>query len=450
MKRTGKLLSLVALMLLSAGMVFAGGGSQPQGSTAAPGQKSAAAPAQKKILRLMVWGSTEPKVNYFNYFKEAYPAFAAKCDVQWLLGGAGDGNVAEKIRLGLAANESVCDAAQLNYTQIPEFASAGVLQSLESIVAPVRNDMLQGFKAMTEYNGQTVAVANGIKAKIWFYRKDIFDKAGINVENVKTLDDFIAAGKKLQQINPKYMMWALGPSISQYNYMMVLSGTNSTFADKNGKFQLTTDPNFKKLLEAFKKLHDSGVVAKINEWTPDWEKAFADEVLVSYPNATWLANQTFLPKYASDQQKGKWYATQWPSFIGEVGGSEAGGDVYVIPKFSKEVDLAKEYLKLSFLDREGWFLRTKVGGAPVPVMKSWANDPRVTAPHIFLGGNYGQEVIKALDNFKLFGWDPAAALELSIFNSYFDAAVNGTATIDDSLKSAQAALESQVGNPWKR
>lgn len=432
-----KFLVLTVILSLIFGTVslWAGGGQNASG--------------QKKTIRYMVWGGAEYETEYLNHFKALFPDFAAKANVEVFVGGGGDGDLAEKIRLGLAANESVCDVSRLNYTQIAEFAKAGVLTSMEDIIGPVRNDLLAGFRQLSEYEGKAVTVPDSIKTKIWYYRKDIFDRAGVNVSTIKNVDDFIAAGKKIQQLDPKYKIWSLGTEIDEYDYMMVLSGTNSSFSDANGNFRLTSDPNFRKVLVELKKLRDSGVVALVNEWTPDWEKAFADEVLVSYPNASWLAQANFLPKYAPNQ-KGQWHATQWFNFIGETGGSEGGGAVYVIPTFAKEVALSKEYLSLKYLNKEGWFLHQKVGGAPYALMRSWANDPRATQPHFYIGGNFTAEMMKAIENFKIFPWDPAAALELSIISPHFSAAIIGETDIDTALRNAEADLRNQVGNPWKR
>jgi len=405
---------------------------------------------EKKTLRVMIWGNVESNVRYLEYFNKQFPDFAQKCTIEYSIGGGGDPECAEKMRLALAANESIADINQLNYTQLGEFARAEALKDLTDLIAPYRDDMLLGFRQMTEYEGKTLAVPASFKAKIWFYRKDIFDQAGIKPENIKNIDDFIAAGKKLQTLDPKYRMWTIGPTNPMYNYMMILSGTGVSFADNDGKFQLTTRPEFRKLLDAFIKLRESGVVSDIAEWTPDWESAFSNEIYVSYPNATWLSNVMFLPTYAGEAQKGKWYAAQWPSFIGETGGSEAGGDIYVVPIYSKEPELAKEYMKLRFFTADGYFLQKNVGYPSIPMLKSWNNDPRANEADPYIGGDYAGETIKALENFKLFPWDPAAAMELNIVNSYFDAAANGTMSVDDALKGAQADLQNQIGNPWKR
>lgn len=402
----------------------------------------------KKLVG-MVWGSSEVHQNLDKGLREVFPEFNNKATVEWVIGGPGDGDVAQKIRLGLSANDSPCDFVMLNYTQVPEFAEAGVLLDLSDTVDQYASDLLSGGLALTKYKDKTIAFPYAINAKLWFYRKDMFDAAGIDPAQVKNLDDFIAAGKKLQGKYPKSYMWQLGQSNPMYNYMMVLSGTDARFADDKGNFLLEQDPNFRKTLEAMKRMVDEKVVANISEWTPDWEKAFSDSTIASDLCATWLAVPIFLPKYAGDSQAGKWAVTQWPSFIGESGGSEAGGAVMVIPKFSKEPELCKEYLSKMFLTKEGSMMFHKTTNY-FPAVKSAAMDPIVQSPNAFFGQSLPVETMKAIENFKIFKWDPAAQQELNIVQPYFDKAINGQISIDDALKGATNDLKNQIGNPYER
>ena len=39
-----------------------------------------------------------------------------------------------------------------------------------------------------------------------FYRRDFYEKAGVDPASIKTWDDFIAAGKKIQEANPGVTM----------------------------------------------------------------------------------------------------------------------------------------------------------------------------------------------------------------------------------------------------
>ena len=41
---------------------------------------------------------------------------------------------------------------------------------------------------------------------VMFYRRDFYEKAGVDPEGIKTWDDFIAAGKKVMEANPGVVM----------------------------------------------------------------------------------------------------------------------------------------------------------------------------------------------------------------------------------------------------
>ena len=53
---------------------------------------------------------------------------------------------------------------------------------------------------------------------MWFYRADIFEECGVDVREVKTIDEFIAAGEKMQRniecMHGKIIMYRLRDMIS--------------------------------------------------------------------------------------------------------------------------------------------------------------------------------------------------------------------------------------------
>ena len=63
-----------------------------------------------------------------------------------IVGGQGDNEVAEQMRLALASNNSVADVVMLNYTQVPEFAEAGVLEDLSDVYAGYEDNLTHAAK----------------------------------------------------------------------------------------------------------------------------------------------------------------------------------------------------------------------------------------------------------------------------------------------------------------
>lgn len=244
---------------------------------------------EKTHLIVMCWGSVDGAAQDFNdRIARTNPDFADKYDVEFVLGGKDDAEVAEKIRYALSANEYLCDIVYLNYTQVPEFARAGALHDVSKEIEPYLENMTDGAKALAQYDGKYIAVPNQVKSKIWFYRADIFEECGIDVAAIKNTDDVIAAGKKIQENYPDTNIANLGHAPSSYNYYLTLSGNNASFFDADGNYNISTDAGTIAMLEDYKKMIDAGVVMDVSDWTTDWENALASGQLVSQFSANWL------------------------------------------------------------------------------------------------------------------------------------------------------------------
>jgi ABC-type glycerol-3-phosphate transport system substrate-binding protein len=394
----------------------------------------------------MCWGTTAGVTLLDQGVRAAIPGFNSKFNpIKWVIGGDGDADVAQKIRLALSANTKICDFAMLNYSEIPEFAQAGALTDLANTMKPYANELLPGVAVLSSYKGKTVAIPYQAKPRLWFYRSDMFAKAGIDPATVKTTDDFIAAGKKLQAVYPKSFIWNFGSAMPEYDFNLCLSGNGAHYTNAEGNFVINSDPNIRNMLTEYKKIHDSGVVSDISDFTTDWNKAFADSVLPSSLCASWLDNPQFLPTYAGSSQTGKWAVAQWPNFANSVGGSDAGGSVFVVPTFSSDPAGAEEWLSEALMSKEGSLSVFKSTKA-FPINKNAASDPAVQVPDAFFGSTLVPALIQATSNLKVFPYDPNASQELTIIIPYFIKAVNGNMSIDDALKDAQNDCVNQISN----
>ncbi|TVY07504.1 ABC transporter substrate-binding protein [Paenibacillus cremeus] len=404
-------------------------------------------PANGKVkLTWMVWGSTETVEKATESLFKAYPEMKDKVEIEGLVGGAGDPDVAKKLRLALAANEDMPDIVMLNRTQLTEFAEAGILEDLTDVMKPVQGNLTQAAIELASYKNKFVTFPYEVKTKVWFYRKDMFDEAGIDPSKVKNIDDLIAAGKKLREKFPNSYIWNLGKQIAGYDLGMIVSGNGAKFTDDKGEYVIASDPGVRKAFEMFKQLKDSGVTVDINDFTPDWEKAFANGTIASSLISNWFKN--FLPKYAPDQA-GKWATAEWPILADADGGSEAGGSIFVIPAKGKHKKEAKEVLSKLLLTKQGALALNEIRSI-TPILKDALQDPQITQPHKFFGATLPQTEAKALEKVKVFSFSPAADLERSTMNEALSKYLTGGGTLDQILKQAETDLKNQVGNPYKK
>ncbi|WP_205472857.1 extracellular solute-binding protein [Nocardioides sp. SYSU D00038] len=107
----------------------------------------------------------------------------------------------EKLTTALSSESETPDVVEIGNTQAPTFTSAGAFSDLTDDLDDLGgDDLLPGFVEGATVDGSTYAVPYYAGAKYVFYRKDLFDKAGVTVPT--TLDEFVDTAVKLKQANP--------------------------------------------------------------------------------------------------------------------------------------------------------------------------------------------------------------------------------------------------------
>ena len=408
------------------------------GTTNSSSQKSADG---KITLTGMTWGQTDTVEKMTKDFFKARPELKKKYNIKWVIGGKGDADVTEKVRLALSSNEHIADFVQLNYAEVPELASAGVLQDVSKQVNEYKNQVIDNSLKLTQYEGKTVAFPFEMKPRMWFYRKDVFDKAGVDPTKIKDVDDLIAAGKAIQKVDSKAYIWNYGPADSDYKYFLTLSGNGGQFKENSGKFIFDSNKGVRSMLGDYKKLYDAGVIMKTGDFSADWTAALGNGTLVSQLSASWLAQDAMLPTYAKGQE-GKWAATTWPSLGGSTGGSD-GGSVYVVPTFSQNADAAKEFLAQWTMSKEGSTVVHNDCGAPA-INKEAAADLEKNGSESFFGASFQTAQDAALKQYSLFKYSTTTLQENKIAVDMFGKIVFGQVGMDAGLKQAQSDMTQTI------
>jgi N,N'-diacetylchitobiose transport system substrate-binding protein len=108
----------------------------------------------------------------------------------------------EKLTTSLSSESETPDVVEVGNTQAPTFTAAGAFSDVSSDLADWGgDDLLQGFVEGAQVDGKTYAVPYYAGSKYIFYRKDLFEAAGISVPT--TMDEFVQAAIDLKQANPE-------------------------------------------------------------------------------------------------------------------------------------------------------------------------------------------------------------------------------------------------------
>ena len=108
----------------------------------------------------------------------------------------------ERLTTALSSESETPDVVEIGNTQAPTFTSAGAFADLTDSVEDLGgDDLLQGFVEGATVEGKTYAVPYYAGSKYIFYRKDLLEKAGLEVPT--TMDEFVQTAVALKEANPE-------------------------------------------------------------------------------------------------------------------------------------------------------------------------------------------------------------------------------------------------------
>jgi len=419
------------------------------------------APVEPVTVTWMHWGGVARTDYYDEIVFASSPDLEGRVKLDRVSPGKHDTEVNQALRLSFASGYGAPDIFTANYATIPEFAKAGMLLDLEDKLSPWQSDLTEGAKKLMQFGGQYVCMATQPKPKLWFYRTDLFDNAGIDPAEVKTFEDYMEAGQKFIDANPGHFFYNLGAQPIHYRYSQWMSHDEICMANADGTFNITSDERFAKMYEEFEEMYHADCCFQTSDFSADWQPGFEDESICGWIVGSWGIN--WVSKMAPEQG-GLWTFTVSPEHTRY--GSDAGGGTYAIPKIAAHPDEAWEVMEAIILETKGAVLRWQWKSGLFPVTKTAAEEVKkivlsgerpegmddeawkLFAPNYY-GKDYVDRYFECLDTMRVGCFDPAFQAELSILRNHCEAYIAGDETLQEALANCQADMETQIGNPWE-
>ena len=204
-------------------------------------------------------------------------------------------DIDQKLKTMVQTND-LPDIGNLNY--FSSFAADGLLYRADELVpADVLADMVPTFIENSKYEGTAYAVPDLASARLFFYNKDIFAKAGVKVEDIATWDGLVAAAKKIKAAVPDVVPIALplGPEEAQAEFM-IWANSNDGGVYSNGEWTIESDKNVK-TMEFLAGLVKDGLT---NPSPATFDRTSGAFALFSEGKAAMLNGAIFLPNVLKD------------------------------------------------------------------------------------------------------------------------------------------------------
>ncbi|CAA9372153.1 MAG: ABC transporter, substrate-binding protein (cluster 1, maltose/g3p/polyamine/iron) [uncultured Nocardioides sp.] len=344
----------------------------------------------------------------------------------------------EKLTTALSSESETPDVVEIGNTQAPTFTSAGAFADMTGELGDLGgDDLLPGFVEGATVDGKTYAVPYYAGSKYIFYRKDLFEKAGLEVPS--TLEEFVDTAIALKEANPKPAnfsgFWFPGQDWRNGATFVWSAGGDLAVDDGGEWVGSLASPESVAGLELAQKLfmEASGAPKDGNEADP-WTPFCAGEVgMMSTPG--WVKGLLEDPETGCPDGHAKQVGVfALPGADGEPAPVLLGGSDLAIAAKSANQDLAKEVVAL-MVSEEYQTIMAEAGLTPA----------RTSLASLLGDDEYGQATVEAASNAKLTpaapGW---ATVEGSrVLEDLFSAVAQG-GDVEELATKADEQLDQQL------
>ncbi|HEU5223353.1 MAG TPA: sugar ABC transporter substrate-binding protein [Candidatus Lumbricidophila sp.] len=277
------------------------------------------------------------------------------------------------------------DVAQVSGGALPTLAINKQVQDITKYLPNGSKDYVPSAWSAVTFGDKAYAVPQDIAPVGLMYRKDIFDKYGIQAP--KTWDDYYLAAKKLHEADPNVYLDCFAANDLALFWQQLYQAGGSQFGTTGDAWTVGIDSDKAMAVAArWQKLIDDKLVYTQQGQTPAYWADINSGKLASMIYANWEA-----PILAENAPalKGKWAVAPMPSDNGK--GADVGGSVNVVVKGSKHPQQAAEFLNWLNSDPGSLEILISKGGL-FPAAKAGFDSPALKKPSEYFGGQQINEV----------------------------------------------------------
>ncbi|WP_406065011.1 extracellular solute-binding protein [Streptomyces sp. NBC_01077] len=264
-----------------------------------------------------------------------------------LAGGAGLADV-QGIEVGRIA--SVTQQQSERFEDLRKYGA----DTLKSQFAPAK------WAAAAGKGGEVLGLGTDVGPEAMCYRTDLFKKAGLPTgrdelaKKWATWDGYLDLGKQYKAKAGGKSAWI---DSTGSLYSIIIGQEKERYYDASGKLIWENNPALRSAWDHAVQAAQDGLTAKLDQWSPQWNQAFAGGSFATIPCPAWMLG--YIKGQAGEAGKGKWDVATLPGGAGNWGGS-----YLAVPKAAKHKKEAYELVKWLTAPEQQTKLFQKQGNFP--------------------------------------------------------------------------------------
>ena len=435
MKKSGlkTLASLVAVSLALAACSGGGSGAGQSGKKADP-------------VALNLWTFNELHTQYYQKTAELWNEQHQDKPIDLAIDTYPNAEMHNKLLIALQSGVGAPDVVDININFFSNFLKGDIqLAELNDLIEPEKDKFISSRFDIYSKDGKIYGVDFHVGATVVYYNKEILDQAGVDMNTIKTWDDYVAAGKKVKAATGKPM--TVFEVTNQRPFWPMIVQQGSDYLAEDGSVTLDSDINVRTLETMHDWIYKEEIAIPMPGGNTGSEEFFAfmnDGGAASLIMPMWYMGR--FTNYMPDL-KGKIYIREMPVWqAGNTRSAGMGGTATAVTKQTKNLQLAKEFLAFAKLTKDA-NVRIWQELQFDPIRWDVWDHPELQKPLEYFGN---EVVFNVLLNIKdeidspNMGELISAAQDLVINNVMFKALKEQSQTPRQALEEAAAQLRSQA------
>lgn len=402
-----------------------------------------------ETTKLTMWTFIAQHQDFFEKAAERWNAANPDRPIEVEVTTIGYDDMHNKFKVALQADEGAPDMCDVELGQFPNIlAYSDKLVDLTEALSPYMPDLVTARLEIYAKDGKYYGAPLHVGAMVAFYDKALLESAGVNYEDIKTWDDWYAAGLKLKEVAPDAYMGTV-ETTTQWVGSLMLAQQGADWQD--GTNALINNDKVAKVIDTQRSWLDAGIAAVCPGGQPDTEegKAYiANNKIASVIMPFWFMSR--FTDEIGESCKDRYVVAPCPNFEeGQLRSIGQGGTGTVVYANGVNPSLCAEFLAFAKVSPEGEAQIWSVLGFD-PCNTSIWDDASImkTDDNKFNQYFIGYPIDALLPQKTTIGYIMSTSISPTI-NSYLDTTLWNDVYVDgmdttEALEAAQEAIDSDL------
>ncbi|MDQ0058080.1 ABC transporter substrate-binding protein [Paenibacillus harenae] len=397
-------------------------------------------------VKLVVWIWDSAQIG-LDLNMDAFKAENPNIEIEYQLMGQTD--LYQKYLIAANTGDKVPDIIAVESSNLAQMVNIDSLYDLSDKVAPYKDKIVPFKWEDATKDGKVYAMPWDSGPVVMYYRKDIFEAAGLPsdpeavADRIKTFEDYKEVGNIIKEKTGNSMFQDSKTRSNNRFFETMMWQRGLWYFDKDGNVSLD-DPKVVETAEFYASMVKDGIVNDAEAFSESWLNAFADGKVATIVGAAWY--EGLLENMIDPDSAGKWGVAPMPKWSVEdpYASANDGGSNLAINANSKHPEEAWKFIEFMLGNEESQVKMMKDAGS-LPSLTTTYEDAVFSEPVEYFGGQPVRKVYtQALEQIAPQSYTVDFPVANQLTKNAFAEIFLNNASVADTLKKTADELRSRT------